>query len=143
MAMQLFGSAAGWRWCVVGLKGGFGGGGKWRWRLALKAVGSAAGEREGWLSVLVCSVMEAGGEDDAGCGGWAPVVVCLMGGFDDGRKWRWSVVLKALRSTAGEREKDGYRWWRGRLAVVIKGEVIVQRSGEMDVQREIGVFWAV
>jgi hypothetical protein len=29
------------------------------------------------------------------------------------------------------------------LAVVIKGEVIVQRSGEMDVQREIGVFWAV
>ena len=78
-----------------------------------------------------------------GCGGWAPVVVGLMGGFDDGRKWRWSVLLKALASAAGEREKDGYRWWRGRLAVV-KGEVTVQRSGEMVVQREIGgVFWAV
>jgi hypothetical protein len=63
MAMQLFGSAAGWRrwfvcgcWAVgsggwatvvIGLKGGFGDGGKWRWRLALKAVGSAAGEMLG------------------------------------------------------------------------------------------------
>jgi len=56
--------SGGWVNVVVGLKGGFGGGGKWRWRLALKAVGSAAGKREGWLSVLVCSVMEAGGEDD-------------------------------------------------------------------------------
>lgn len=56
--------SGGWATVVIGLKGGFGDGGKWRWRLALKAVGSAAGEREGWLSVLVCSVMEAGGEDD-------------------------------------------------------------------------------
>ncbi|KAJ6885346.1 hypothetical protein NC651_026075 [Populus alba x Populus x berolinensis] len=32
----------------------------------------------------------------------------------------------ALASAAGEREKDGYRWWRVRLAEV-KGEVTVQR----------------
>ncbi|KAL3576039.1 hypothetical protein D5086_021322 [Populus alba] len=62
--VAVFVGSGGWANVVVGLKGGFGDGGKCRRRLALNAVGSAAGERQGWLSVLVCSVMEAGGEDD-------------------------------------------------------------------------------